>query len=1185
MQLKKIELQGFKSFVDKTEIEFLEGVTTIVGPNGSGKSNISDAIKWVLGEQSVKALRGSKMEDLIFAGTENRKKVGYAEVSMVLDNSDGVLPIEYSEVVVSRRIYRTGESGYYINDSECRLKDVLELFMDTGIGKDGYSIISQGKIDEILSNKSEDRRAIFEEASGIVKYRTRKDEALRKLEHTNTNLIRVQDVINEIEKNIGILEKKSETAKKFLDLRENLKVLDVKIFLQKLKESAIKLSDLNNILDTLENNKLKEEENAIEIGKAKVNIKNRLDEITEKIESYQRKYFETENELEKINSKIDITTEKNSNLKLNIERLNEEILKDRENIEILENEIIKKQEKKDSLKENKVKFEVELKEKEEELKKITLNMDESEIKKEDLKKENEDLAEKRSEEKVKISSMETTISSNEKQINDIKDHESKKIFQKDSINAAKEDIYLKLTDSKNKLKQVKEVIEELSKKEEDYIEKTNKFNEKENSYKQEIMTHKSKFNYLNNLENENEGYVKSVKSVLEYSEKGKINTVFGTVASVISTEEKYETAIEVSIGGYLQNVIVQTDNDAKRLVSYLKSNSLGRATFLPLESIKKVEGYSSSRYKKHVGFIGMAHELVTFDKKYLPVIELILGKTAIVDNIDNAIKMSKEIKKEVKIVTLSGELISQVGSITGGTNSFKSSNIIGRKEKIETLKSKIKQLEQEYVKYVDDIKNVREELVNIKRELDVKKEEQNSINLEVVKYTENYNEELRSLEKIEETKINNQEVLKKLQEENQKLNKEIFESNADVLVINQKITENLEIIEEYARFNKEKEERVNFLNEDIVNLKISLSSFEESSMSIDEMTEKIDNDISNFNASIIKKEQEILNSNKEIEENVKIINEYKNGIEEMKNFKNEFADITKGLKEDKIECDKKLDVLEIKLLESIRKVDKIKEEKSKIENRKIKHDLEIENLKNTMWDNYELTISSAKDFLSKLNVENEEKENFDKEAEKLRKQIKELGEVDVSSIEEYKNTKERYDFLSTQKNDLEETKKKLDNLINNMTSIMKQQFTTQFKIINDNFNKVFKELFGGGKAELKLTDDKNILECGIDIEVQPPGKKLQSMLLLSGGERALTAISLLFAILKIKAPPFCILDEIEAALDDVNVQRFADYIKKYSDKSQFVVITHRKGTMEVASSVYGVTMQEYGVSKVISMKM
>lgn len=1185
MRLKKLELQGFKSFADKTEIIVLDGVTTIVGPNGSGKSNISDAVRWVLGEQSVKNLRGQKMEDVIFAGTQARKKVGFAEVSLYLDNSDESLPVEFKEVVVTRRVYRSGESNYLLNGAECRLKDIQELFMDTGVGKDGYSIISQGKIDEILSTKSEERRHIFEEASGIVKYKTRKDEAVKKLANTDSTLARVNDVIAEIENNLEPLEKKCEVAKKYLELKDKLKVLDVRIFIQSLNQNAEALCKIDDVIETFTNDISKEEAISAELEKSKMNLKERLAEVTLKIEETQSKFYETESENQKLSSKIEISRASIENANENIERLNVEIKDDFEKINLLKEDIEKRLKKKESLEENKKKFENELSLKQEELENVMSTLDERAEQITAIKDEIDLKREEAYELKMNSSSIEATIEANNSQIEEKEKILDKNITANDSVTTTKEELTSNLNSKNTSLNEILEKENKYNEDKKILDEKYNEMLSNERKLNQEVMTLKSKYNYLTNLENENEGYYKSVKESLLYAKKNNMQNVYGTVASLISTEEKYEYAVEIALGGYMQNVVVNDEQTAKEIISYLKENSLGRVTFLPINTIKKVDNSIKDKARKLDGYIGMASEIVKYDSKFKDVILLSLGSTIVVDTVDNAILMSKKLKNMARIVTLTGELFSATGSITGGKNSHNSAGLLGRKEKIEKLKEIISNKEKEYSSLNNDVRELNIQIEEAKKENNKIVEEKSSCQIEIA----TLKEKLLNIEKEEKkvllAKENAKLAIDSLKEQNETLRENIEENNKKVEELEKKINENQEIVDEYSRFNKEKSEMVSNLHEDIANLKVSISSFDESSGSIDEMKDKLSQDIQNFGEGIERKKSSIANletSKRDAEEEIKTLTE---SIKEKQNFKLDFANILNNLKDIKKEVEQKQETLEVKVLDGLRKIDKLKDERAKVQARKLKFDIEIENLKNKMWDDYEITISVAKEMIESLPVDDSDEKTIVKNAEKIRKEIKDLGEVSVGAIEEYKSTKERYDFISNQKADLEETKKKLENLINNMTSIMKQQFEKQFKLINENFNETFKELFGGGKAELKLEDESNVLSSGIEIEVQPPGKKLQSMMLLSGGERALTATALLFAILKLKAPPFCILDEIEAALDDVNVHRFAEYIKKYSKNTQFIVITHRKGTMEVASSTYGVTMQEYGISKVVSMKM
>lgn len=1186
MQLKRVEIQGFKSFADKTNVEFLDGVTTIVGPNGSGKSNVSDAIRWVLGEQSAKSLRGSKMEDVIFAGTEARKMLGLAEVTLVLDNSDSALPVEYNEVSVTRRVYRSGESEYYINKNQCRLKDIQELFMDTGVGRDGYSIIGQGKIDEILSSKSEDRRSIFEEASGIVKYRTRKEEALRKLEHTNTNLTRVTDVLNEIESSLGPLEEKSKVAKKYLELRDNLKALEVRSFLNTISSAEGEINGINEAIEGLEQSIIAGQKDIEEVEKSKDERKVEFEKILLDIEKGQEEYFTKVNELEKLKARVENFDERQASNKETIERLNLEIEDDVISIESLKEDVEKRNVKKQNMLDNKVRFEQELEEKELELKEITENMTAKELEIEEIKRYIEGLKDKLTEYKVETSSLDSTMEANKRRIDVIIKDNTSDISSADSIRIQEADEKEKFSKIKKQKIELEENISNLNEAKERIEINITGFNEKDAEFKQRILEVKSKINYLINLENENEGYIKSVKGIIEKakSEGTYGNTIHGTLASLITTDEKYEKAIEIALGGYVQNIVVETDKEAKEAIAYLKQNSLGRATFLPIKSVKSAKPEKINI--KEDGYIGLAIDLVKFDNKFSNIVNLALNRTLIVDNIDNGVKISKKISSGMKVVTLDGDVVMSTGSMTGGATLGKKTTLLGRSSKIELAKEDLKKLEKEYSDFNESIKNDRDSYENILNEITAKNAELQEINITYSVTEEKLNNILKQAERVANMRKNKEEEKNMLFKQNEEIiAKKLSIAEASAMIQNDIEVKEAEVAE-YARFNKEKEDKVNFLNEDIVNLKISLSSFDESNVAIDEMVDKIKEDISNLEMSIEKKKQSILECQNDIvnsEENNK--NDILN-IEKMSDELTVVKEYNEALKISKKENMERQEELEKLYIDKLQQLEKVREQRAKVENKKVKFDMEIDALKNKMWDDYELTISSAKEFEKTSTVDKElSKTKIENMVNKIKKEIKDLGEVSVSSIEEYKEQSERAIFISSQKADLEETKQKLENLIDNTTSIMKTQFAKQFKVIRENFSKVFVELFDGGKADLKLTDENNILESGIEIEVQPPGKKLQNMMLLSGGERALTAIALLFSILKIKTPPFCILDEIEAALDDINVSRFAKYIKKYSKQTQFIVITHRKGTMEVASSVYGVTMQEYGVSKLVSMKL
>ena len=1187
MQLKRIELQGFKSFADKTVIEVEEGITTIVGPNGSGKSNISDAIRWVLGEQSAKSLRGSNMLDVIFSGTEQRKPLGMAEVTLVLDNTDHSLPIEYAEVSVTRRVYRSGESEYYINKNQSRLKDVQELFMDTGVGRDGYSIVGQGKIDSIISSKSEERRNIFEEASGIVKYRTRKDEALRKLENTNINLDRVKDILQEIENTLGPLEEKSKVAKKYLELRDELKNIDIKLFVDLVDNTSSDLGKLNSQVEALEES-IKQNENTLNtIQKTSDETRVALEELLADTEKKQADYYKLLNEKDRLLSRTEDFDTRMTNARLSIEKLKEEIQENKASIEIFEQEIATRNSKKEGMRENKEKFVKELQEKEAELKELVMNMSEKELEIENKKSECEQKKEKISELKLEIGTANAKIEAAQSRLDSL-NKVSSDSSNTSELSSELDKIKKEFDTKKEELEKAQNILEQETSRKQELDKYFLSIASTEDSLKQKILEAKSKLGYMTNLENENAGYVSSVKSIIDMTRRNVsyANRVFGTMAGIVSTDEKYEKAIEIAMGSYLQNIVVDTDKTAKDLVQFLKDGALGRATFLPIESIRLYKEDIQSKAKSMTGYIGTAIELVSYDKKFDAVVRLALGRSVIVDTIENGIKISKVTAHSAKIVTLTGDVIATTGSITGGQANTKQVNLVGRTRKLEEYKKALDMANEEYAKFQNTFKDKKYELETLVTKLNVSKASFDKANIEYNIISERLSQMLKEVDRLKNSVAQRDSEKEELKNKIISLNEVIEKLSENTQVISQELNVTLEEISEYTRFNKEKQERVNFLNEDIMNLKISVSSFDESTLSIDEMVEKITQDISNFHDSIARKEELILGYTNELEQGETDNIKDKEALEDIIQRIDVEAKNLEKLKEDKGINIARQSELEKEMLNTVSILDKLKGEKSKVEAKKSKYDAEVEMLRVKMWEEYELTTMGARELAKGLSsLENESKAKLESRANKLKSEIKSLGEVSVSSIEEYKELTERYSFMSNQKVDLEDTKIKLENLIENTTSIMRTQFAKQFRQINDNFKAVFTELFGGGRAELKLTDEKNVLESGIEIVAEPPGKKLQSLSLLSGGEKALTAIAILFAILKIKSPPFCILDEIEAALDDVNVARFASYIKKYSDETQFLVITHRKGTMEIASSVYGVTMQEYGVSKLISMKM
>ena len=1181
MYLKRLEMYGFKSFADKTVLEFMPGITTVIGPNGSGKSNISDCIRWVLGEQSIKSLRGAKAEDIIFAGTQNRRSLGYAEGSLVFDNSDSKLPIEYNEVVVTRRLYRTGESGYFINKAPVRLKDVIELFMDTGIGKDGYSIIGQGKIEEILSNKSEDRRHIFEEAAGIVKYKVRKEESEKKIEQTKLNLLRINDIVSEIENNIEPLKIQSEKAKKFLSLRDELKSYEIGLFLYNIEDFNNQITSIKENVDILETQKVKEDEVLNNYQTEKEDLRVKLDNLIEEIEKTQNLGFEGNQKKEQFNSEIKVCDERISNNNDNYERYANEIEEIEARIKELEDEKTSKIEKKNNLSSNKEKFETELKEKEAELANYTKTLSDKDLEIEEKKKivqsnvdEKYELVAKINTEKANFENMEKNERSLKNQIQDvISELDSKRIEREESnrgfsvVEKTRNELNAKIAGMKDERDQSSSKIKE--------------FDTKLNAFQAEYRLKESRQKFLIETEKEKEGYSRSVKCILDETEKNPSfgKGIHGVLANLISVEKKYEEAIEMALGQTIQNIVTDTEEEAKRLVKYLRDNRLGRASFLPISSVKgeKISGVKTSGIN---GYIGIASDIVKTDRKYQDIIVSLLGRTVVVDNIDNAVKLAKANSYRFKIVTLEGDVINPSGAISGGSVTQKTVSIIGRSSEIKELEVELKEIEKKIQKEEKDKKEYEDTVSEILAKFDAKQKE--AQDAEVIYATEKQKMDIidNEIEKLETNLAKLRQSVESInneKEENQKAQAEYQEKIDAMEDENTKINA---IIDEFSEANKDTQKYIDDLNFDITNLKISVSSFDESEDSINEMMDRINQDIVNNQKSIETKKnlrEKLVKDNEDLE---KRKGEIRVEIENLEKEILGSTDKVEKLKGERIEKNDKLNKVEESIADQTETIETIKSKLSKLEVKESKVQLELDQVINKMWDDYELTPNTVE------GIEKAEKpQEVSKKVNELRNEIKELGSINVDAIKEYKETKERYDFMCEQRLDLEDSISQLKKVIEELTETMKKQFSEQFKVINKNFGEVFVELFGGGKAELILQDKNNILETGIDIQVQPPGKKLQNMMLLSGGEKAFTAIALLFAILKMNPAPFCVLDEIEAALDDVNVYRFAEYLKKFSRNSQFLVITHRKGTMEVADTVYGITMEEKGISKLISMKL
>ena len=985
MYLKRLELQGFKSFADKTVLEFMPGITAVIGPNGSGKSNISDAIRWILGEQSMKSLRGSKSLDIIFSGTQNRKSLGFAEGSLIFDNSDGSLPIEYTEVTITRKIYRSGETGYYINKVPCRLKDVLELFMDTGIGKDGYSIIGQGKIDEILSNKSEDRRNIFEEAAGIVKYRVRKQESEKKLERTKLNLLRINDILSEIESNIEPLKLSAEKAKKYLNLREELKNIEIGLFIYNIEKYK---KDLEEIVKDEEIYKAQsnEEETKMERMKAlKEELKDRIDEITNKIEEMTNIGFESQKEIEMLNSNISVAKTRIENNDENSKRYEKEIEETKLKLEDLTKEAEQKKEKQENLKANKEKFQKELEEKEEELRKITEKLSSKELEIEGYKAKVSENTDRKYELQSNIHAQDINLENFEKREKQIQNEIMTNISELDSTRMQKEEISKGFYEIENKRNKILKELQQVNVKKEEADKKIKLYESNINAYQGEKRIKESRLNFLLETEREKEGYIKSVKSLLKDCENIKElgKGMHGVLANIIEVPEKYQTAIEMCLGASLQNIVTETEEDAKRLVEHLRKNNLGRASFLPITSVhgKKIDKIKG----KEPGVIGIASDLIKYSKKYEQIVTNLLGRTVIVDNMDTAIKVAKQNSYTFRIITLEGDIINPSGAITGGSVAKKTVNILGRGREIEklqkdikSLEEKIKKCEKEKQEYENSIEDIFEEAGSFEKELQEIEITYATEKQKVLLIEENILKQEKSVNKLKEEKQHIEEEREKSIKRQEDLREEINKLEDET----EKLTN---IISEYTKLNKDNQKYIDDLNFDITNLKISVTSFDESEASIEEIQERISKEVENANKSIQNKEEQIENIKQDNIALNQSIKDIEDNIEKIKEDVKTSGSKIEELKQDRINKNERLSSVEEDINEKFKIIEDLKAQIVKIDVRKTKIEDDINDIINKMWEEYELTPNNVVDYRRPENVALTQKK-----VNSLRKELREL---------------------------------------------------------------------------------------------------------------------------------------------------------------------------------------------------
>ncbi|MBE5776883.1 MAG: chromosome segregation protein SMC [Clostridiales bacterium] len=1181
MKLKKLEIYGFKSFADRTEIIFNEGITGIVGPNGSGKSNIGDAVRWVLGEQSARVLRGAKMEDVIFNGTAKRKAASYCEVSLVFDNEDGALKSSFAEVMVTRRVYRSGDSEYYLNKTTCRLRDILELFRDTGIGREGYSLIGQGRIDEILSAKGEERRHVFEEAAGVMTFRVRKEEAERKLARTRENLDRVGDIIEELENRLGPLESQAEVAREYLELAARLKELEINIFLirhDKVKDRIETLKQtVEGLQDVLLNHEAALRENSAQrelLEEAVARLDNELEDARQSHLNENEALHSIQSDCQRIRQQIENEKDQITQLE---ERRKESVLRKDELSRLGEMGDQQTQQESAAL----ASAEKTLADEQQKLADAIVDADEKEKLLDEHKSAILEAVNRLSDVKNRQARQSAIAAQMKKRLEEVQESEKtlaeKEIQLQDALEYARNQASLVnqgLLDMKNEASRCEGQLQAMTNSMQREAEEAQQLNVK-------IQADMSRLRLMDEMSREMEGYSQSVRRALQFGQNDP--GVYGVVARLLQVPKELETAIDMVLGGALQNIVTRDEESAKRLIDHLRNNRLGRATFLPMTSVRsRVLTNEERKLLSMPGCLGVASELVSFDPKFRGIMENLLGRTVVARDLNSGIAIMRAGRHAFRLVTLDGDVMHSGGSMTGGTANKTAVSLLGREREMKDMRENIRmeqQRLQELRKALESRQEQREELKRLRNEA-VERVHQEEI--AAAREQERVNNAYAEL-------AANQDTLARTRAAIDQLSEGIAEIEEDLrLVLSQSQNETIDReamdlkTEEYQKALFDAREKVDFLRERVqkaqmhyADLSYSLDTLRRDRMRRDEEVRKLTEQIDRMDGQISEKQENCLALERELASRQKDMQE----CEERVRYKHGKAEQLEAARREKSEMQRinarQSDELHASYDQDSQKLHRVELNLSKAES-------ELKNMIDHIFNTYELTYGGAEELRSS--------EPFDlsageREAASLRSRIREMGTVNVASIEEFASTKERYDGLTAQRDDLLKAEEDLNNLITRLLSQMEKQFVAEFEKLDGFFRITFARLFGGGQAELRLTDPSDALNCGIEIIAQPPGKKLQLLSLLSGGERALTAIAILFAMLKLKPTPFCILDEIEAALDEANIGYFADYLAEYKQSTQFVVVTHRKGTMERCDALYGVAMQERGISGMVSVNL
>jgi len=1180
MILKKLEIQGFKSFADRTEVVFTPGVIAVVGPNGSGKSNISDAILWVLGEQNVRALRGEKYQDVIFAGTDKRRPVGMAEVSLTIDNSSGRLPIQFSEVTVTRRAYRSGESEFFINKSPCRLKDICELFMDTGAGHEAYSIISQGEIDAILSAKPEERRALFDEAAGIKKYRHRKKEAERKLDSTQQNLTRVNDIISEIETEIEPMREQAEVAKRYLDLVSRLREIEVGILVGDLQRLTL---ELQNTREEIEANRkaiedadallaaLEEEKSALAVDLANADAQ---------VERFQSVHQENLTHAERTESQLALNTQRHESAKRTEDLLTDEIAQLEARIAQLEaqrtgvsSEHEKATAEETELSERLTAKNAELKAIEEKIAFVSREAGEQKAEYLELAKQ---LAAQRNELanlSTRIQSLQDLLRRRSQELSEAERALSK--AEAERANAEKE-----LEDAKSELAKITRAMADLRALLTDKQSAVRKATEDLAQLGRVRVDKQSRLKTLLEMEEAKEGYFQGVRSVMAAAKNGQIKGDFAVVADVIRVPKGYETAYEVALGSSLQDIITDTEREAKEAIAFLKQHKAGRATFLPLNMMRFTASPALRDVVGKNGILGLGNELIKFDKKYAPAIDSLLGKTLIAQDIDSAIYVSKAIIGWNKIVTLEGEIVYPSGAMTGGHAVGKTANLLGRKQEIEALTADVKGLDERISAGERGLAALQEELESLSAKQSQLEDADTKCRMSILERERRLEFASREVKRL---KSETEDLRAERDDVEGNLRKALESQAALTLAIENADKQNVDLdslMSETEKQLRELQERYDEVSAQISAINVELASLTQRRLSMQQTIQNSESAVREAVSEIQRKREQLKNALKEKEQTSRLIEELTAELEKARATCQQSSTNAEQWRKTK----------QTILAASSEVTDRMKEASQSKENliqrihacelREARLDMQIGQTTARLLEEYDIT---AEDALRREPPQTEH--GAATEVTRLRREIRAMGEVNTGAVQEYARLSERYEFLNAQRQDLLDAKQKLVDAIREIDESTRGIFMDTFTAVQENFTRIFQRLFGGGKTELILSEPENILESGIEIVVEPPGKKRQNLQLLSGGERALTATALLFALISVRPSPFCVLDEVDAPLDEANVERFAEMMRDFAQNSQMIVITHNKATMEAADILYGVTMQEPGVSKIVSVRL